>query len=418
MIQPTTSVSGATAMDGVMSSIRNSAENFEAGKIKGCLKFWKAITSDKEILGYVNGITVKFIENPTESLLLKEFEFSEDEREVIREEVAKFLQKGIIKEVKHMEDEEDISFVTNVFVRTKLDGSARTILNLKRLNTFIERTHFKMETLKSALKLVKRGCWFANIDLKDAYYSVPVKKRDRKFFRFHFEGKVYEFQCMPQGYCDAPRVFTKITKPLMAVLRSQGFSNSIYIDDILLTADTFEEISSNVKETIQIFDAAGFTVHTKKSVVHGTKNIEFLGFVIDSEDLVVKLSHAKADGIITKTSRFLTKQKVTIQEISETIGTLVASEPGNLYARIFYKRLEIYRNKMLKEAKGNYKTKIAVPSHLLLDLNWWCKNVDKYPRPIAPPKYDKVFSCDASLTGWEVHSVANNTSSGGLWSEE
>ena len=33
-----------------------------------------------------------------------------------------------------------------------------------------------MDTIQTALKLMRPGCFMASVDLKDAYYSVPVAK--------------------------------------------------------------------------------------------------------------------------------------------------------------------------------------------------------------------------------------------------
>ena len=60
------------------------------------------------------------------------------------------------------------------FCRPKKDGSVRIILNLKKLNESMDYQHFKMETLNHALQLMTQGCYMASIDLKDAYYSIPV----------------------------------------------------------------------------------------------------------------------------------------------------------------------------------------------------------------------------------------------------
>ena len=49
---------------------------------------------------------------------------------------------------------------------------------------------FKMDTLKSAILLTKQNCWFASLDLKDAYFSIPVRKRDRKMLKFIWKGKM------------------------------------------------------------------------------------------------------------------------------------------------------------------------------------------------------------------------------------
>ena len=49
------------------------------------------------------------------------------------------------------------------------------ILDLKECNhDQVEHVKFKMETLKTVTKLITPGCWFYSLDLKDAYYSIPV----------------------------------------------------------------------------------------------------------------------------------------------------------------------------------------------------------------------------------------------------
>ena len=47
------------------------------------------------------------------------------------------------------------------------------ILNLKHLNH-----HFKMDTIHTALKLMRPGCFMAFVDLKHTYYSVHVALED------------------------------------------------------------------------------------------------------------------------------------------------------------------------------------------------------------------------------------------------
>ena len=91
------------------------------------------------------------------------------------QEIYTLLQKGVIEEAYHSHGE----FLSNVFLRPKKDGSFRMILNLKNLNSHVEYNKFKMDTLQSILKLVTPGCYMATIDLKDAYYLVPVAQEHR-----------------------------------------------------------------------------------------------------------------------------------------------------------------------------------------------------------------------------------------------
>lgn len=57
----------------------------------------------------------------------------------------------------------------------------RMILNLKNLNKYANKLHFKMDTLNTIIKLVEKDCYMVSIDLKDACYSVPIATSDRKY---------------------------------------------------------------------------------------------------------------------------------------------------------------------------------------------------------------------------------------------
>ena len=62
------------------------------------------------------------------------------------------------------------------------------ILNLKALNQYVEYNHFKMETIWIAVSMMKPGCYMAIIDIKDAYYCVPINKVHQKYLKFKWKG--------------------------------------------------------------------------------------------------------------------------------------------------------------------------------------------------------------------------------------
>ena len=65
------------------------------------------------------------------------------------------------------------------------------ILNLKNLNKHVQYNHFKMDTLQSVLSLMTPSCFMASVDLKDAYYSVPIAVAHQKYLKFDWGGKLY-----------------------------------------------------------------------------------------------------------------------------------------------------------------------------------------------------------------------------------
>ena len=109
----------------------------------------------------------------------KQIYFSPSEGEIITKEISKLLHKGVLEKTEYAVGD----FLSTIFVRPKKDGSYRLILNLKPLNEFVSYHHFKMDTIQTDLNLMPPGCFMASVDLKDAYYSVPVAKEDRKYFK-------------------------------------------------------------------------------------------------------------------------------------------------------------------------------------------------------------------------------------------
>ena len=92
----------------------------------------------------------------------------------------------------------------------------------------------------------------ASIDSSDAYYSVPVAMTDQKYLLFKFEAQLYKFVCLPNGLSSAPRIFTKLLKPVFSALHKQGQQIIGYLDDSFLMGDTFEECKKSVIHKIGI----------------------------------------------------------------------------------------------------------------------------------------------------------------------
>ena len=174
----------------------------------------------------------------------------------------------------------------------------------------------------------------------------------RKYLRFLWNGNCYEYTCLPNGLSSAPRVFTKMLKPVFSSLRKLGHSNTVYLDDSLLQSDTQSDCELNIKDTVKLVDDLGFTVHTKKSVVIPTQCIVFVGFVLNSVDMTIRLTDEKALNIVQECKNILSKKSITIREFAQIIGKLVATEPGVQYAPLYYKRLELHKDKQLQLSRG------------------------------------------------------------------
>ena len=187
--------------------LHSRVKNYEAGNIKYHEAQWKNLTSDKFIIDIItHGLKLNFSQQPSEK---NPFEYKRPDQEfqIIDLEIKKLMAKGVIS----ISPIEPGDYFSNLFTTPKKDGTFRTILNLKQLNLECETYHFKMESLKQAIHMVKPYSYLASIDIKDAFYSVPVHDSHKKYLKFMWVGIPYKFNVMPNGYLDAMRVFTKQT---------------------------------------------------------------------------------------------------------------------------------------------------------------------------------------------------------------
>ena len=284
------------------------------------------------------------------------------------------------------------------------------------MNKLIEKTHFKMETLASAISLMKENCYFASLDLKDAYFSINIRNEHRKFFRFRYKQVLYEFTSLPQGYTESPRIFTKLLKPVLGHLRSKGHSLVAYIDDTFLQGDTKEECMDNVQETGKLIDELGYTIHPVKSVFEPDQRIPFLGFILDSKNMTVSVSDEKTASVCCKILSLLGNKRCSIRDFARVLGSLVALDPGVWIGPVFWKRLEIEKIEMLRKSKFEYDKFFKLSELAKEDLRWWLKNIQNFPTPVKRTYPTIVLYTDASQKGWGA--VRESTRTNGLWSVE
>ena len=211
--------------------LSNTMDNFRAGKTRDFLEKWKELTTDNWILQTISGYHVEIDRTPIQNFLPRQIKFSKYEHIKIQEELNRFLEGNIIEKVTDYVPGE---FISNIFIRPKKNNKIRISLNLKHFNENIDPLHFKMETLQCAINSMRKDCYFGSVNLSESYYSIPVTKKHRKYFRFWFDNQKYEFTSLVMGLTTSPRVFTKVLKPVFAHLREKGYMSTAYIDDSCL----------------------------------------------------------------------------------------------------------------------------------------------------------------------------------------
>ena len=128
-------------------------------------------------MNVINGYKIPFNELPVQTRALSESVSCIPEEQDYCNSITRLLKIGAIKKCIPCNSQ----FLSSYFLVDKSNGTKRFILNLKKPNEFIIPEHFKMEDIRTAMRLLSQASFMANIDLCDAYHSVAIRSGDRKF---------------------------------------------------------------------------------------------------------------------------------------------------------------------------------------------------------------------------------------------
>jgi len=253
-----------------------------------------------------------------------------------------------------------------------------------------------------------------SVDLKDAYLSVPIAKQHRKLLRFVWEETTYEFTCLPFGLCSAPRIFTKLLHPVVAHLRFQGLRTVIYLDDMLIMAEDRETLQQQVHQALTLLEKLGFVINIPKSSLIPSRQITYLGLLVDSVSMKLRLTEEKLQQMTHSCRELAIRPSVTVQDLSSVIGKLTATRLAVLPAPVYTRSLQQQLIETLRST-GSFKARMTLNRASRDDLQWWINQLQHWNgRAIMTPPPDMIIHSDASLQGWGA--VYNGTRTGGLWS--
>lgn len=374
---------------------------------------WDMVTDNVWVKQMVRGVKLELTNIPVQSKI--PISRDKGEENLLTNKVNDMLTQGVIEPA----TEGGRTFVSHLFLRPKKDGDFRPILNLSKLNEAIVYRHFKMEQLSTVMQLVHRGAWLASIDISQAYHSLEIRESDRDLLQFVHDEMRYRFKVLPNGLSSGPRIFTKIMKAVMSYLRT---NNNIllcfYIDDTIIIGKTEGEVMGAVKTTLELLTRLGFTINMEKSVLAPTRELQFLGFRINTKLIRVDVPSTKCEEIRDYIVKVKEKPDLTIRDLATLTGKLVATDPGNKWARIKSKVIVRALNWNLKDAKRNFAAPCTLTRRVRECLQFWHEKIGDAYKDYMQRPVDICIYTDASSHGWGYFDQTHQVHYGEQWDEE
>lgn len=243
--------------------------------------------------------------------------FTEEEFRVVKEEIRSLLKQGVLKEVQEREDQ----CVNSISIGER-EGDKRAVIDLAKLNEYLEGRTFSQEALKEAREILREGDFMVKIDFKRAYHAIAVEQKFRKFLRIRWENKLYEFQAMPLGLATSPFFFNQLMQVVAKELRARGIRLIFYVDDWIILGSTKPEAMQHARVAIRLMHKLGMTFNLKKSAKEAKQEVEFLGVELDTIQNKIRIPTKKAKSTRRAASKMLEKEVISARDIKRLIGKM------------------------------------------------------------------------------------------------
>ena len=264
-----------TDHDYKVSNIMKFPEIPVGGRLTHFLPEWEKITQENWVLSIIKeGYKLEFIQKPPFQGI-KSTLVNTKNLVLLKAEVNTLLEKNAIEIVPKSETQS--GFYSTLFLVKKKNGKMRLVINLRPLNRYLRKQHFKMDTLSKVLNLVKQNDWAFSLDLSDAYLHIPIFLKHRKYLRFCIQGTVYQFRVLCFGPTSSPRIFTKIISVVAAHLRKQSIRMAVYLDDWFSVNQSKEILFHDQEKMANLLVRLGFIINAEKSELTPSQNITYIG---------------------------------------------------------------------------------------------------------------------------------------------
>ena len=172
---------------------------------------------------------------------------------------------------------------------------------------------------------------------------------------------------MPFGLTSAPRIFTKVMKPVVTFLGPQGIRLVIYVLRRSPSAHPIQESPSGpVREP-------GVSDQLPKSVLTPTQEIIFLGFWVNTVTLRLLLPREKVIQAVREVQNLIQEGTASARQLSCLIGRFTSTLPAILPGPLHYKGLQQLKHSALR--LGGYDETLPLTTEARNDLEWWSQNL-------------------------------------------
>lgn len=262
-------------------------------------------------------------------------------------------------------------------------GEWRIVHNLSfggafALNAYISYFRFRWSSVEDALCCVRRGCWFARVDMASYYRHFPVHPADWHLQAFIVRGVEYWDAYLEFGLKNAVEYGHRTSQAIGRVFRRRGFGDLICImDDMLVVRDGRVVCERAYGALRSLLGDLGLQVSPKPTKTHGpAQQTKFCGLLLDSVAMTVRLDAEKLAKTAAAVDAFRGRASCSIHDLQSLLGLLNYVSQVVYGGRTYTHRLlEVLRHAARRDDGSVLAPSVSLDADFHADLAWWGANL-------------------------------------------
>ena len=227
-------------------------------------------------------------------------------------------------------------------------------------NRYLSVIKFRYENLRAVWDIIEEDVYFSTFESKKRL--TPIAKEHKKYLGFAWDftdkTKFYIFEVLPFGLAPAGYAFSKAMRPFMKKWRAEGKRTSLYLDDGIIVGKDVAVTEKVTADIVQAMIRAGLTLNHSKSKLTLSHHGSYLGFLIDTQEMMFTAPAEKNSHLKQKLSELVATNFAIPKEVAKVAGRIIPLSPafGNLshlFTRQMYRFIKArdfwYQQKLLPD---------------------------------------------------------------------
>ena len=173
-------------------------------------------------------------------------------------------------------------WAAGVVLVTKKDDSLRFCVDYRPLNKRTVKDSWPLPYIQDCFDRLRGATWFTTLDLSSGYWQVELDPKDRDKTAFVTARGQYRFTVLPFGLTNSPATFCRLMEGVLAGIPAT--TAMAYIDDIIVTGKSFEEMCVNLQTVFDRLQAEGLKLSPKKCEFF-RREVPFLGHIASANGI-------------------------------------------------------------------------------------------------------------------------------------